>query len=119
MKFICSLITVDNIEKAKFFYEKILGQTIQADYGENVFFEGGFAIHLKSHYQKLIKNNSISEKANNFELYFESNELDKIVSKLIENNIEFIHPKEAQPWGQKVIRFYDFDKNIIEIGEPM
>lgn len=119
MKYICSLVTVENIEKSKNFYEKILGQKIVSDYGENVFFEGGFAIHLKRHYQNLIKNKQILADSNNFELYFEANDLNEILIELKKNNIEFIHEIEAQPWGQKVIRFYDYDKNIIEVGEPM
>ena len=31
----------------------------------------------------------------------------------------FIHNIEQQPWGQRVLRFYDPDRHIIEIGEPM
>ena len=39
--------------------------------------------------------------------------------KLIENNIVFIHKIREQPWKQRVIRFYDLDKNIIEVGESL
>ncbi len=50
MKYICSLITVADIERLKSFYQNILNQKIKFVYGENVFFEAGFAIHLKSHF---------------------------------------------------------------------
>jgi len=30
-----------------------------------------------------------------------------------------IHKIETQPWTQRVVRFYDPDDNIIEIGENM
>lgn len=33
--------------------------------------------------------------------------------------MEFIHPIQEQPWGQKVLRFYDPDRYIIEVAEPL
>lgn len=119
MKYICPLITVADIGKARDFYEKILGQKVKYDFGENVTFEGDFAIHLKSHYQKLIDNREIKTGGNNFELYFEFDDIKQIEKKLIDNNIEFIHQTREQPWRQRVIRFYDLDKNIIEVGETL
>jgi len=82
-------------------------------------FHGDFAIHQKSHFKTLINNYQITAKSNNFELYFEDDDLETIVEKLKENHIEFIHKIFEQPWKQKVVRFYDYDKNIIEIGERM
>ena len=61
----------------------------------------------------------ISIKSNNFELYFEDDDLETIVNKLKDNGFEFLHEIAEQPWKQKVVRFYDYDKNIIEIGERM
>jgi predicted enzyme related to lactoylglutathione lyase len=118
MKFICSLITVEDINKSKIFYEEIMEQKIENDYGENVVF-GGFSIHLKSHFENLIKNRKVKDNGNNFELYFDHNDLESFVKKLKDNNVKFIHEIEMQGWGQKVIRIYDPDNNIIEIGEPM
>jgi len=119
MKFICSLVVVDDIPRARDFYERILGQTVLTDFGENVAFEGGFAIHQKEHYRKLIMNNPVQHGSNSFELYFEHDQVDEVVIRLKNENIEFIHEIVEQPWKQRVIRFYDHDKNIIEIGERM
>lgn len=33
--------------------------------------------------------------------------------------IEYIHKVREYPWGQNVVRFYDPDKHIIEVGESM
>ena len=54
MKYICPLLTVNDIKVSRDFYENLLGQTIKIDFGENVSFEGDFAIHLKTHFQKLL-----------------------------------------------------------------
>lgn len=122
MRFICPLIVVNNIRISRDFYENVLNQKVQFDFGENVSFEGGFAIHLKSHFSDLISKNenNILEKSNNFELYFEEENLDVFLQKLEEiGSLEYIHGLKEQPWGQRVIRFYDPDKHIVEVGEPM
>lgn len=119
MKFICSLIVVEDIKKSRHFYENILGQTVKTDFGENVTFEGDFAIHQKDHFKSLINNNEIKAKANNCELYFEHDNLEEILKRIKELDLEFVHEIIEQPWKQQVIRFYDYDKNLIEIGETL
>lgn len=122
MKFICPLIVVNNMEVSRNFYEKVLGQKVQYDFGENVSFEDGFAIHLKSHFSDLINidKRDIIQKSNNSELYFEEEDLDSFLQKLKAiDSIKYVHVLKEQPWGQRVIRFYDPDMHIIEVGEPM
>ena len=122
MKFVCPLIVVNNMEVSRNFYEKVLNQKVQFDFGENVSFESGFAIHLKSHFSDLINinENDIIEKSNNFELYFEEEDLDSFLQKLEDfGSVEYVHGLKEQLWGQRVIRFYDPDKHIVEVGEPM
>jgi len=119
MKFICPLVVVDDIEKSRHFYESILGQTVKMDFGENVTFKGDFVIHQRDHFQSLINKREIIQKSNSFELYFEHDDLPDIVNKIKELNLEFVHEIVEQPWKQQVLRFYDYDKNMIEIGERM
>jgi len=118
VKFICPVITVADMKVSRNFYENILGQTVEADYGENVSF-GGFAIHLQPHFKMLINNKEMLSGANNFELYFEYDNLEQIYEKLKAEKVEFIHELREEPWKQWVLRFYDPDKNIIDIGESM
>lgn len=119
MKFVCSLVTVEDINRSRHFYENILKQEVKFDFGENITFKGDFAIHLKSHFAKLIDDKLITSGGNNFELYFEYDDVDSFADELKENNITFVHEVREQPWRQKVFRFYDPDKNIIEVGESM
>ena len=104
------------MKRSRNFYENVLGQKVEADYGENISFEG-FSIHLRPHFKMLIDNKEVVIGGNNFELYFEYDNLEQIVEKLKTEKVEFIHELREQPWKQFVIRFYDPDKNIIEIGE--
>ncbi len=119
MKYKCALLTVADIKLSRAFYEDLLEQEVENDYGENVSYIGGFAIHLQSHFQQLIPNKYIHQGGNNFELYFEYDAIEKLALRLKEHRVELLHDVMEQPWRQKVIRFYDPDKHIIEIGESM
>lgn len=119
MKYICPLLVVSDIPKSRKFYEAILKQKVKFDFGENVTFEGDFAIHLDSHFSSLIGGKEITRGGNDFEIYFEEDELEELAEKLTGEGVEFVHPLREQPWRQKVLRIYDPDRHIIEIGESM
>lgn len=119
MKYICSLIVVESIEKSRYLFEKLLGCKVISDFGKNVAFEGSFAIHQKEHFINLIANKQVIQKSNNFELYFEDDEIVETEKVIATNGFEFIHKIKEQPWKQRVMRFYDYDGNIIEIGESL
>lgn len=120
MRYICPLITVESIERSRKFYEEVMGQTVKYNFGENVTFQGDFAIHLKSHYQNLLgSDHPVTKGGNDFELYFEQDNMDDLLSRLAENGVRFVHPLREQPWRQRVVRFYDPDNNVIEVGESL
>lgn len=119
MKFICPLVVVDDIKNSRYLYERILAQTVKMDYGENITFEGDFAIHQRDHFESLIGKKDIIKKSNSFELYFEHDDLPDIINKIKELDLELVHEIIEQPWKQRVFRFYDYDKNMIEIAERM
>ena len=119
MKYICPLITVKDMNISKYFYQNILNQKIKEDYDQNVVFEGDFSIHLQSHYAMLIERHEIKSGGNNFELYFEENDLESLQLKLKQHKVDFLHEIKVQPWQQKVLRIFDPDKNIIEVGESL
>lgn len=119
MNFICSLIVVEDVKKSRELYETLLSQKVITDFGENVAFEGGFAIHQKAHFAALIDSKIIARKSNNFELYFEDDDLERIQERLKKSGFDFVHEIREQPWKQKVMRFYDYDGHIVEIGEKL
>lgn len=121
MRFIGPLIVVNDMDISRGFYEKVLGQKIRYDFGANIEFEGGFSIHLKSHFSGLINlpESEILVKANNTELYFEEDDLEGVAGKLDQWGINYVHRITEQPWGQRVLRFYDPDCHIVEVGESI
>jgi len=119
MKYCGTLISVVDMEKAKEFYEKVMEQKIVMDLGTHVSFENGLS--LQSDYDILVGVDfEVHKQSNNFQLYFEVEDLDFWVAKLNSTKgIEFIHTKKEYPWGQNVIRFYDYDRYIVEVSESM
>ena len=55
------------------------------------------------------------------ELYFEESEIESFVKKLEEKypETEYVNRLMTHSWGQKVVRFYDPDGNLIEVGTPV
>lgn len=120
MKYTGICIMVEDMEVAKRFYTEALSQHIVMDMGQNVTFEGGFS--LQSEYQRLmgIPQKDVTHRSNSFELYFEEDDLDQVISRLkAHGNVEFQHEKRETPWGQYNILFYDPDGHLIEVGETM
>ncbi len=124
IKFQTALLFVKDIKVSSIFYQKILEQKIEYDFGADVVFHGGFAIHDADHISNLLfgraNPNSLEKLGReNLELYFESESLEEVFVKLEDYGVKFIHTIREQPWGQRVLRFYDPDDHIVEIGEPM
>ena len=53
----------------------------------------------------------------NLLLYFEDHDVDAAFVR-ISPYVELIHAVQRQAWGQRVFRFYDPDRHVIEVGEP-
>lgn len=70
-------------------------------------------------YEQFIGTSDISSGGNNFEIYFEEDDSDKFAENLKKCNVEYVHPVREHSWGQRVVRFYDSDRYIIEVGENM
>lgn len=120
MKFQLALLAVKDVEVSKRFYCELFEQTVTFDFGRNVTFSGGFAIQEDFHWLTDIRKESIRKKSNNMELYFEVDNFDTFVKKLESyTNIEYVHKTKMHEWKQRVIRIYDPDYHMIEIGESM
>ncbi len=120
LKFKCPLLAVTDMEKAVTFYEEVIGDRVAMNFGENVQFEGGFALQEMKKWKSMIHTENVRRKNNAVELYFEEEDFDSFLEYLKEfPEIQYVHGVEEAPWGQRVVRFYDPDFHIIEVGEPM
>jgi len=122
MKYRTTLIAVKDMERSKQFYKDILGLEVSADFGANVILTGGINLQTMDSWKVFIhkQDSELVFKNNVSELYFEEDDIESFSEKLSKrDDIEYIHPLFEHSWGQKVIRFYDPDKHIIEVGENL
>lgn len=119
MKLKNPMLVVSDIDKSVEFYKKVLGLHVIMDFGENKTLTGGLVLQTVDTYKEFIGTSAISYGGNNFEFYFEEDDFDRFVDKLEQCDIEYVHPTIEHSWGQRVVRFYDPDKHIIEVGENM
>ncbi len=122
MKWKNTLLVVTDLEKAKKFYQNVLGLRVILDFGANVTLTGGICLQTKESWVKLIqtKPENIRFGSNDTELYFEEDNFDQFLSKLQQiPDIIYLHSVLENGWGQRVVRFYDPDYYIIEVGESL
>lgn len=85
------------------------------------FFENHFVIHDRNNIiQTVFGKKPLMKKyqgRKNILIYFETDNLELAFQQVVKNKATVIHPIKKQAWDQKVFRFYDPDKHIIEIGE--
>ncbi len=73
---------------------------------------------LKS-WREFIGTDDVAFGGKNSEVYFEEDQFDEFVKRLKQYEVAYVHPVKEHSWGQRVVRIYDPDKHIIEIGENM
>ena len=120
MKSLGTLIAVRDIEKSKRFYCDFLDQKVLSDFGANIVLDGGVFLQTSETWQAFIKKSEdeILFENNASEIYFEVEDIDLFMNKLDTcDSIRFVHPLIEHDWGQRVVRFYDPDGHIIEVGE--
>lgn len=120
MKYTCMLISVDDINAARKFYEDLFRLEVFQDYGRNIAFTCGLALQQDFDWLVNLPKEKVLNKSNNAEIVFEEQDFDGFLNKLKEYpDIEYLGEVLEHSWGQRVIRFYDLDGHIIEVGEDM
>lgn len=111
------LIVVKDIELSKAFYRDLFGLTVVTDFGENVIFTEGLVLQEQKLWE-MFTNTKVTSYGNDAELYFEENNMDSFIEKLNHSSyeIEYVNPPMENNWGRRVIRIYDPDGHIIEVG---
>jgi len=121
MNFKMPLIVVTDMAVSRKFYEEVLNQKVEMDFGANITFKKAFSLQTKDSWVSFIRKTEqdVLSKPNNFELYFEEEQFEEFVERLKSFEINYVHDVIEYPWGQRVIRFYDPDMHMIEVGESM
>ena len=114
------LIVTNDIERAISFYHELFGLDVILDNDGNVIMTEGLVLQDASVWKNFLKQEIIPEN-NASELYFEEIDIEGFVEKLemLYPDTRYVNRLMTHSWGQKVVRFYDPDGNLIEVGTPM
>lgn len=114
------LLVVKDIEVSKKFYHDLFGLEVITDFGRNVILTEGLVLQERQLWEEFI-DGKVVPGGNAMELYFEDNNIDAFAEKLEASpyEIQYVNRLMEHDWGQRVIRFYDPDKHLIEVGESL
>ena len=114
------LIVVKDIEKSYKYYHDLFGLSVVLDNDGNMILTEGLVLQEEINWTKFIEKDIIS-KNNHCELYFEERNIEDFAEKLerLYPDTEYVNRLMIHSWGQQVIRFYDLDGNLIEVGTPV
>ena len=114
------LIVVKDIERSRQFYQDLFGLEMILDNEGNMILTEGLVLQEAKCWKEFLGKEIISEN-NSCELYFEEEDIEGFAERL-ENyypEVKYVNKLMTHSWGQKVIRFYDPDGNLIEVGTPV
>ena len=114
------LIVVKDIERSRQFYHDLFGIDLVLDNDGNMILTEGLVLQDEKIWKSFL-DRDIVPKSNSCELYFEEQDIESFARKLerLYPSIEYVNRLMTHSWGQRVIRFYDLDGNLIEVGTPM
>lgn len=114
------LITVSDIEESKKFYHDLFGLDVILDTDGNIILTEGLVLQDINIWKEALNGNVILQN-NASELYFEETNIENFVDNLKQKypNIKFVNELTTLNWGQKMVRVYDLDGNLIEVRTPM
>ena len=113
------LITTNDIHRAKQFYHDLFGLEVLLDNDGNMILSEGLVLQDATIWKEFLNRDVVPEN-NATELYFEERDIEGFVEKLerLYPDIQYVNRLMTHSWGQRVVRFYDLDGNLIEVGTP-
>lgn len=120
MKYTSTVIAVSDINASRRFYEDLFGLELYQDYGINVSFTCGLSLQQEFDWLIGAPKETVLKRSHNMELAFETRDFDAFLEKLEQYpGIQRLGEVIEHSWGQRVVRFYDPDGHLIEVGENM
>lgn len=114
------LLVVTDLERAVAFYKDLFGLQVIVSQEGNAMMSEGLVLQEASIWKESI-GKELYAKNHMTELYFEEWDIENFVKKLeaSEYEIEYVTELIEFNWGQKMVRFYDLDGNLIEVRTPV
>ncbi len=115
-----AVLITKNVEVMKSFYVNVLRQPLRFDFGRCQILECGIAIWDIDANDPAMTAPGIGKGQNSrLELCFDTEEFEEDVAHIMSHNPKMLHGVAEEAWGQRTIRFFDPDVNLIELGESI
>ncbi|MBR0377227.1 MAG: GNAT family N-acetyltransferase [Lachnospiraceae bacterium] len=114
------LIVVKDAERSRQFYHDLFGLELVLDNDGNMILTEGLVLQEEKYWKEFLGREIVTEN-NACELYFEETNIEGFAERLEKYypDVKYVNRLMTHSWGQKVIRFYDPDGNLIEVGTPV
>ena len=113
------LIVVRDIDRSRKYYHDLFGLETVLDNDGNMILTEGLVLQDAKIWENFLEKDIIPRN-NASELYFEERNIGGFIQKLEElyPDTDYVNRLMTHSWGQRVVRFYDPDGNLIEVGTP-
>lgn len=113
------LIVVKDVERSKKFYHDLFGLNTILNSDGNVILTEGLVLQDEKIWKECL-NKEIIPKNHACELYFEEPDIEAFVEKVevLYPDVIYVNRLMTYSWGQKIVRLYDLDGNLIEVRTP-
>lgn len=118
------VLFVEDVGRARAFYESALDQVVEVDFGASIGFTSGLSLWQAARASEVVFGAPGHVPAGPArgewgELNFETIDVDATWARVRAAGGKIVHPIREQPWGQRVFRARDPDGHLFEVGEPL
>ena len=115
-----TLIVVKDCSSALKFYSDMFGFRLVHDNGGNMELTDHLYLQESDYWESFTGKGAIPNN-NHSDLYFEETDIEEFIKRLesLYPETVYVNRLMQHSWGQKVVRFYDPDGNLIEVGTPI
>lgn len=115
-----AVLMTKNVAEMTHFYVDVMRQTIRFDFGRCQILECGIAIWALDESDPAMKAPGIGSGTNSrLELCFDTEDFENDTAHILSHKPKMLHGVAEEAWGQRTIRIFDPDGNLIELGESI
>lgn len=113
------LVVVRDIQKSVAFYRNLFGLTVIRDFETNVILTEGLVLQERTSWEEAI-GRPLNCPNHASLLYFETERFEMFLKRMEESGLvqEYVTAPTVLAGGKQMVRFYDLDGNLIEVGTP-
>ena len=119
MRYTSAVLITENFDELKRFYTHVMRLPVSFDFGRCLLFEGGLSIWRLEDTDPASRYGAYAGKNEGLELCFETEEFDTDTAQIQASGVRLMHSVSEESWGQRTMRFFDPDGNLIELGESI